>query len=118
MTEPQLLSNTVISRTTDVPGRALNQVGPHHFVVDSAHGPGEEVTPIDVFLSGVSSCAVHQVERFAPDLGLKLEGASATIEGFRSPEDTTTFTNVVLHFELRGVTQKEAEELVGLFQRR
>lgn len=118
MSEQQLLTTTVTSRTTDVPGRALTKVGPHHFVIDSAHGPGEEIGPIDVFLSGISSCAVHQVERFAPDLGMTLKGATATIEGFRSPQDTTKFTSVALHLELRGVTQAQAEELAGLFQQR
>jgi uncharacterized OsmC-like protein len=115
---PQVLKSTVQSTTTDVRGRSLNQVGTHHFVIDSAHGPDEEVTPPDVFLSGVSACAVHMVERFAPEAGVHLIRAQATIEGFRSSEDPTFFQHIDLHFEIHGPNQEQAEGLVDTFKRR
>jgi uncharacterized OsmC-like protein len=114
----QLLTTTVQSKSTDVPGRTLNQAGVHHYVVDSAHGPGEEVGPIDVFLSAVSTCAVQHVERFAPEVGTTVHGARATIEGFRLEEDPTRFHHANLHVEIFGPSQEEAEKLVGLFKQR
>lgn len=114
----QLLVNTVRSSTTHVPLRALNQVGTHHFVIDSAHGPNEEITPIDAFLSGISACAVHQVEMFAEQQGVRLDRAAATIEGFRSPGDTTFFQRVHLQVELFGPNQAQAEQLVETFKGR
>jgi uncharacterized OsmC-like protein len=117
MTE-QFLTTTVQSRSTDVPGRTLNNSGVHHYVIDSAHGPGEEVGPIDVFLSAVSTCAVQHVERFAPEVGTTVQRARATLEGFRLPEDTTRFHHAHLQVEIDGPTQEEAEKLVGLFRQR
>jgi uncharacterized OsmC-like protein len=114
----QFLTTSVQSKSTDVPGRTLNNSGVHHFIVDSAHGPGEEIGPIDVFLSAVSTCAVQHVERFAQEVGTTVRRAQATIEGFRLPEDTTRFHHAALHVEIDGPTQEEAEKLVGLFQQR
>ncbi|HZT96030.1 MAG TPA: OsmC family protein [Chloroflexota bacterium] len=112
------LVNRVRSTSTRVPLRALNQVRSHHFVIDSAHGPDEEITPIDAFLSGISSCAVHQMEMFAEQQGVKLEQAVATIEAFRRPEDPTFFDRVDLHLELFGPDQEQAEQLVEAFKGR
>jgi uncharacterized OsmC-like protein len=114
----QFLTATVRSKSTDVPGRTLNNSGVHHFIIDSAHGPGEEIGPIDVFLSAVSTCAVQHVERFAQEVGTTVLGARATIEGFRLPDDTTRFHHAHLRVEIDGPTQKEAERLVGLFRQR
>jgi uncharacterized OsmC-like protein len=114
----QFLRTTVRSKTTDVQGRTLNSVANHHYVVDSAHGPGEEIGPIDIFLSAVSTCCVQHVERFATEVGTTVQRAQATIEGFRLEDDTTRFHHVDLHVVIFGPTQEEAERLVGLFQQR
>lgn len=114
----QFLQTTVRSKSTDVPGRTLNGAANHHYVVDSAHGPGEEIGPIDIFLSAVSTCCVQHVERFAPEVGTTVRRAQATIDGFRLEDDTTRFHHVEIHVEIDGPTQEEAEQLVGLFQQR
>ena len=52
-------TDLVRSQSTGVRGRALNSTRMHHFVVDSQAGPGEALFPAEVFLAGVSACAVH-----------------------------------------------------------
>lgn len=110
--------NTVHSTSTYVPGRALNSVGVHHFVIDGTTAPKEEITPVDAFLAGISSCGVHLVERFAAEGGVKLDRAEADIEGIRQADDPSRFSEINLHFRLAGPSQSEAEELVERFKGR
>ncbi|HKA51438.1 MAG TPA: hypothetical protein VKK19_17800, partial [Candidatus Dormibacteraeota bacterium] len=68
----ELLLTKVRSSTSGVPGRSLNQVRNHHFVIDEpAHGggSGEEITPAESFLAGISACGVLLVERRAQETG-------------------------------------------------
>src|SRR5215469_9329924 len=55
MTAPSQVSDyNVTARSTDVFGRVLCGVRDHHFVIDGPvqnGAPGEEVTPVEVFLS-------------------------------------------------------------------
>ncbi len=110
-----LLVTTVHSSTSGEPGRSLNQARQHHFVIDEpAHGggPGEEVTPAESFLAGISACGVLLVERQAETTGVTLRRAEATIEGERRRADTSWFTRIVLRFHLAGPSQTDAEGLV------
>ena len=61
----QRMVTTVRSYSSGTPGRCLNNVGMHHFVVDNTAGPNEEITPADAFLAGISACGVLLVETFA-----------------------------------------------------
>jgi uncharacterized OsmC-like protein len=115
------LVNKVRSYTTGIPGRSLNQVGPHHFVIDGAArsgGPAEELAPGDAFLSGVSGCGVLLVERTAAEEGVRVGRIEATIEGIRDEADPSWFQVVRLHFMLEGVDQATAERLVAVYQRK
>jgi uncharacterized OsmC-like protein len=115
------LVNGVRSYTTGIPGRSLNQVGTHHFVIDGAArsgGPAEEIQPGDAFLSGVSGCGVLLVEKAAADEGVPLQRVEATIEGVRDEEDTSWFQVVRLSFVLEGVDQETATRLVATYQSR
>jgi uncharacterized OsmC-like protein len=114
----QLIVNSVHSSSTYVPGRALNSVGVHHFVIDGSAAPKEEITPVDAFLASISACGVHLVERFAEEAGVPLQRAEADIEGSRRADDPANFTEVNLHFHLTGPSQQQAEELVGRFKDR
>lgn len=114
----QMMTNEVLSSTTHIPGRALNSVRNHHFIIDGSTSPKEELTPIDVFLAGISSCAVHLMERFAEDGGVKLDRAEAFIEGVRRVEEPSRFAQVNLRLELTGPSQTEAEALVERFKGR
>ena len=114
----QLMVNTVHSSTTHVPGRALNSVGVHHFIIDGSTAPKEEITPVDAFLASISACGVHMVERFAAEGGTNLQRAEADIEGIRQTDDPSRFSEINLRFRLTGPSQSEAEALVERFKGR
>jgi uncharacterized OsmC-like protein len=114
----QRMVNTVRSYSSGTPGRCLNNVGVHHFVVDNAAGPNEEITPADAFLAGISACSVLLVETFAQQAAVPLQRAEATIEGTRLAGDPSRFERINLHLELAGPTQAQAGELVEQFKSR
>lgn len=115
------LINIVRTYNTRTPGRVLNDVRGHHFVIDEPTyngGPGEDLTPADAFLSGVSACGVLLVETFARQANVALERVEATIEGVRLPADTSSFDHVNMKFEIVGATQAQAEEFIEKYTRR
>jgi uncharacterized OsmC-like protein len=114
-----LLINEVRSASTGTFGRSLNSVRNHHFVIDepaARGGPGEELTPADVFLAGIGSCGVLLVESFAREAGLEVKGARAAIRGLRHGSDPSRFVRIVLDFEIAGVSQRDAEQLVRRYE--
>jgi uncharacterized OsmC-like protein len=98
----------------------------HHFIVDGPvqNGcPGEEVTPAEVFLSGVAACGVELVEVIARDEGVAIARIRLTITGTvdRSNQpraDITTFNTVRLRFTIGGTDAASAAALVEGFKRR
>lgn len=115
----QTLINHVVSYTTATPGRCLNNARNHHFVIDEpphAGGSGEEITPADSFLAGVSACGVLLVEGYGRRDGLPLQSVQAEIDGVRLESDVSWFQSIELRFRLVGPTQQEAERLVAEFQ--
>jgi len=110
--------------STDRFGRVICEVRNHHFIVDGPkHNgcPGEEVTPAEVFLSAIASCGVELVQVLAKDAGIPLSGINVTIQGsmdrLKPPRpDVTLFNSVELHFRMRGVTDKQARQLVEAFK--
>src|SRR3954454_1160487 len=91
MAEGELRIDTVLSKTTDVRGRALNSARGQHFVVDAQAGPAEALLPVEVFLAGISACGVHLLERFADERGVPLRRAEIEIEGRRNPAQPNRF---------------------------
>src|SRR5262249_14353642 len=86
----------------------VSQVRNHHFVIDEpAHGggSGEEITPAESFLAGISACGVLLVERRAQEAGVDLRKADAWIEGARLRSDTSWFTRIDLRFRLRAAAR-------------
>lgn len=110
--------DTVRSYSSGIVGRALNAARTNHFVVDSPSGPNEAVTSIEAFLSGISSCGVTLIELRARELGLPLARTEVTIEGTRSLENPADFRAIALRFELSGVDQAQAEQLVEAYRGR
>ena len=116
-----LLVTQVRSRTTDVVGRSLNSVRTHHFVIDEptyGGGPGEELTPGESFLAGISACGVLLVEGLARRSGIPLSRAEAEIEGQRLRSDPSRYLSVELRFRLEGPDPEQAEQLVRGYQER
>ena len=107
-------------------GRVLLSARDQHLVVDgpAQNGcPGEAVTPAELFLGGVVTCAVELVEVIARERGVALEGARAVIHGEMDPstrvrEDVNLFSSVTLDFELAGVGDEDAAALVEAFKSR
>jgi uncharacterized OsmC-like protein len=121
MSADDLVINRVVSSTSPTPGRALNQVRNHELVIDEpTHlgGPGEEITPAEAFLAGVSACGVLLVQGRARDTGVRLDRVEATIEGVRHRSDTSVFQRIDMRFRLSGPNQAEAVDLVDHYKRR
>jgi len=121
MAADDLVINRVVSSGSATPGRAVNQVRNHKLVIDEpTHlgGPGEQITPAEAFLAGVSACGVLLVQGRARDTGVRLDQVEATIEGVRHRSDTSVFQRIDIEFRLVGPSQAEAVELVEHYKRR
>ena len=126
MPQPDIRRYDVAARSTDTFGRVLCTCRNHHFVVDGPvqNGcPGEAVTPAEIFLSGVAACGVELVEVIAKEKGLPIPGVRVEITGEMdrsnpARSDYTVFNTVRIRFDVSGVTQPQAEELVHAFKGR
>ncbi len=115
MPADDLVINRVLSSSSATPGRAINQVRNHQLVIDEpTHlgGPGEQITPAEAFLAGVSACGVLLVQGRARDSGVRLDRVEASIEAVRHRSDTSVFQRIDMRFRLSGPTQAEAIDLV------
>jgi len=110
--------DTVHSCSTGTPGRALNSARHNHFVLDSPSGPNEALTNGEAFLSGVSSCGVTLIEKYALEKGVPVTSMQVAIEGIRSNAEPNRFQCINVSFEIRGVSQEQAEELVEVWKSR
>src|SRR5437762_4247805 len=115
MSNDDLVVNRVHSESTATPGRSISQVRDRELVIDEpTHlgGPGEQITPADAFLAGVSSCGVLLVQGRARDVNIPLEGIEVNLEARRRRSDTSVFIGIDMHFRLSGPSQEQALELV------
>jgi uncharacterized OsmC-like protein len=112
--------------STDVFGRVLWSCRDQHFVADGPvqNGcPGEAVTPAELFLAGVATCGVELVQVLARQEDTSIGAVRAEVEGVLDPErpvreDVRVFNSVRIRFELAGVDERRARELVEGFKRR
>src|SRR5918912_581371 len=126
MTKQVVRQYEIQAHSTDTFGRVLCSAGTHHFVVDgpTSNGcPGEAITPGELFLAGVATCAVELVQVLARAQQVPLQAISATISGVLDSSkpvrpDVTLFNAIRLHFHLKGVTQEQGSQLVQAFKRR
>ncbi len=112
------ITNSVRSASTHVFGRTLNSTRNHHFIIDGTREPKEEVTPVEVFLSAVSACAVQWIETFARDENVKLAHSQVDIEAMRTTDEPNRFQWVQMRVELEGPSQDIAERYVEQFKTR
>jgi uncharacterized OsmC-like protein len=80
------LAYKVRSYSTGTLGRAICNARTHHFVADDAGG--EEVGAGELFLSGISACAVNMVERLAKEQHIPLQWMDVGVEAYRDPTKT------------------------------
>ena len=116
----------VRARSTDVFGRVLCNARDHHFIVDGPvqNGcPGEEVTPVEVFLSAVAACGVELIHVIAKADNVPLDRVAVRVYGAvarakQKRTDVTTFNSVRLDFTIAGTSASQAAALVEGFKRR
>jgi uncharacterized OsmC-like protein len=114
------LAYKVRSYSTGTLGRAICNARTHHFVADDAGG--EEVGAGELFLSGISACAVNMVERLANEGRIPLDWMDVGVEAFRdsgkAPGERTVYDAIKVNFEMWGVDDDQAHELVETWKRR
>ena len=126
MSQSHLREYSVHAASTDTFGRVLCGARNHHFVVDGPQQngcPGDEVTPAELFLSGVAACGVELVQVLAKSSNIPLTAITVKIQGsmVRSKPvrpDVSLFNSVRLHFQMKGVTDQQAKQLVETFKGR
>jgi uncharacterized OsmC-like protein len=126
MAQSEIRQYEAWAASTDTFGRVLCSARNHHFVVDGPEQngcPGEEVTPAELFLSAVASCGVELVQVLAKSAGIPLQGIKVKIHGLMDRSkpmrsDVSLFNSVSLQFEMRGITDSGAKELVDKFKAR
>lgn len=111
--------DSVKSSSCGAVGRAESRARGVRVVLDSStHPQADALTNSEAFLAGVSSCGVTLIESHARDAGLPLERIEVTIEGVRTAADPSRFSSVSMMFEMRGVSQAQAEALVDTYRGR
>ena len=116
----------VSARSTDVFGRVLCSAREHHFIIDGPvqNGcPGEEMTPVEAFLSAVAACGVELIHVIAKTENRALDRVAVTVHGWsdrdrQSRTDVTTLNGVSLDFIIWGADAAAAAALVESFKRR
>jgi uncharacterized OsmC-like protein len=114
------------ARSTGTFGRVLWSCRDQHFVADGPvqNGcPGEAVTPAELFLAGIATCGVELIQVIAKADGVPVRAVQAEVEGVLDPanpvrQDVRVFNSVRLRFELAGIDEPRARELVEGFKRR
>jgi uncharacterized OsmC-like protein len=114
------------SASTGTFGRVLLSARDQHLVVDgpAQNGcPGEAVTPAELFLGGVASCAAELVQVVAKQQDIHLTGVEAEMAGTIDRAhavrgDVTVFSSARLRFTFHGIGDEDAALLVETFKGR
>ena len=123
---PVLRECDVSARSTDIFGRVMLSARNHHFIVDGPvynNCPGEALTPMETFLSGVAACGVELIHVIAREQAIRLDRVALDIHGVvdrsnQSRPGVTTFNSVALDFTLWGTDATNAATLVNGFKAR
>jgi uncharacterized OsmC-like protein len=110
---------TVRSSSSGSVGRAVSHARGQRLVLDSSTKPqADALTNSEAFLAGISSCGVTLIEGHAQETGVALRHMDVTIEGVRTAADPARFARISMTFEMAGVSQAQADELLATYQRR
>ena len=111
--------DSVRSSGSGIPGRARSEARGHRLFLDSSSRPqADAFTNSEAFLAGVSSCGVTLIEMHAKESGIPMTGIDVTIEGARTAAEPNRFAVVTMTFEIAGVSQAQADELVATYRGR
>src|SRR2546426_11258067 len=109
----------VRSTSSGVVGRARNSTRDAGLVLDSSTRPQPDAfTNSEAFLAGVSSCGVTLIEMHAQETGIPMTAIQVTIDGARTAAEPNRFATVTMTFEIAGVSQSQADELVATYRGR
>ena len=124
----EVIMGSAACYSSGTPGRAIVQIRHNHLVTDDPseprsyyQGPGEAPGSLELFLSGVVSCAVLMLERIARSEGRTLGPIRAEMEATRDPAATSqppVLDSARLTFVFQGMTTEEAGQLVDTFKAR
>jgi uncharacterized OsmC-like protein len=114
------------ARSTETFGRVHTVCRNHHLFADGPvwNGcPGEAITPGELFLAAVAACGVELTQVIGRERGIEVAGVRADISAVLDRSnpvraDATVFNSVRLRFELDGVDDAVAAELIQGFQTR
>ncbi len=117
---------TVSAASTETFGRVLCSARNHHVVVDGPEQngcPGEEITPVEVFLAAVAACGVELVQVIAKSEQLPLKKVAVEITSTQDRSrpvrpDVSLLNSVRVKFRLEGVSRQEGERLISAFKQR
>jgi uncharacterized OsmC-like protein len=117
---------TVSAASTETFGRVLCSARNHHVVVDGPEQngcPGEEITPVEVFLAAVAACGVELVQVIAKSERLPLKKVAVEITSTQDRSrpvrpDMSLLNSVHVKFRLEGVSRQEGERLISAFKQR
>jgi uncharacterized OsmC-like protein len=110
---------TIRSTSSGTIGRAVSESRGQRLALDSSARPQPDAfTNSEAFLAGISSCGVTLIEGHAKETGVPLKRTEVTIEGVRTAADPARFAGITMRFQLTGVSQSQAEELVETYRRR
>jgi uncharacterized OsmC-like protein len=125
---PELITGKAACYTSGTAGRAIVQVRENHLVTDDPSepasyyaGPGEAPRALELFLSGIVSCAVLMLERIARAEGRELGRIRAEMDATRDPTSASrppVLDSARLTFVFTGMTDEEAGQLVETFKGR
>ena len=111
--------DAVRSSSSGVLGRARSEARGYRLVLDSSSRPqADAFTNSEAFLGGVSSCGVTLIEMHAKESAIPMTGIDVTIEGARIAAEPNRFATITMTFEIAGVSQAQADELVATYRGR
>ena len=117
---------TVGASSTETFGRVLCSARNHHVIVDGPEQngcPGEEITPVELFLQAVAACGVELVQVIAKNEQMSLKKVAVEISSMQDRSrpvrpDVSLLNSVDIKFRLHGVSRHEGERLIGAFKQR
>ena len=123
---PDLITASAACYSSATPGRAIVQIRDNHLVTDDPaqpatyyQGPGQAPGSLELFLAGITSCAVLMLERIARAEGRSLGPVRAEMAATRDPQNRSqppVLDSAHLTFVFDGLTREEAGQLVERFK--
>ena len=111
--------DSIRSSSSGSVGRAVSQAREARLTLDSSsHPKADTLTNSEAFLAGVSSCGVTLIEAHAQETNVPLKRMAVTIEGIRTAARPNRYASVTMRFEMAGVSQAQAEQLVETYKAR